>query len=153
MEAEKVLAERLSIYKIVTVDCVTLSLYDHAVQAGFPSPASDYIEEEIDLANYLNPKPLSTFVAKAVGESMINAFIPPGAYLIVDKSLKPSNNMIVIAVINGDFTIKRYINNSSGVRLMPANPKFPPIPITPEMDFRVWGVVTKIIIDPIKLGV
>ncbi len=145
--------EGLKIYRIVDVDFVTLSLYEHSIQAGFPSPAMDYIEEEIDLANYLNPKPLSTFVAKAVGESMINAFIPPGAYLIIDKSMKPKDNMIVIAVINGEFTIKRYINNSSGIRLMPANPKFQPILITEDMDFRVWGVATKIIIDPIKLGI
>ena len=153
MQSTKPLSEELKIYRIVNVDYVTISLYDHSIHAGFPSPASDYIEEEIDLANYLNPKPLSTFIAKAVGESMINAFIPPGAYLIIDKSLKPTNNMIVIAVINGEFTIKRYISNSSGITLMPANIKFQPISITEDMDFTIWGVVTKIIIDPIKLSI
>ncbi len=152
MEIFKILPEKLKVHRMVTSDCVTLLQYEHTVQAGFPSPAMDYIEEEIDLTSYLNPKPLSTFVAKAVGESMINAFIPPGAYLIVDKSLKPSNNMIVIAVINGEFTIKRYTNSGSEVWLMPANPEFQPIPISEDMDFKVWGVVTKIIIDPIKLG-
>ena len=78
---------------------------------------------------------------------MAEANIPDNALLIVDRSIKPLNNMIVIAVVNGEFTVKRFIRNSSGIRLMPANSKYPPMPITEDMDFRVWGTVTQIIIN------
>jgi DNA polymerase V len=117
------------------------------VPAGFPSPAAEYAEEEIDFNQYLRPRPLSTFVVRVIGDSMVDAHIPDKALLIVDKSLKPKNNMIVIAVVNGDFTVKKFIRNSSGIRLMPANLKYQPIPITEDMDFSIWGTVTKIIID------
>ncbi|WP_018611561.1 LexA family protein [Segetibacter koreensis] len=144
--------DEFKVYRIASTECVTLRLYDQSVPAGFPSPAMDYMEEEIDFNAYLKPRPLSTFAVKVDGESMINAFIPPGALLVVDKSITPVNNMIVVAVLNGEFTVKRYIINSNAVRLLPANPKFPPVPITEDMDFRIWGVVTKIIIDPINLS-
>jgi len=129
---------------------ILLRYLNSHIPAGFPSPATDYAEEEIDFNQYLRPRPLSTFVVRVKGDSMIEANIPDNALLIVDKALKPQNNMIVIAVVNGDFTVKRFIRNSSGIRLMPANEKYQPIPITDDMDFSIWGTVTKIIIDAVK---
>jgi DNA polymerase V len=117
------------------------------VQAGFPSPAADYLEEIIDLEHLLRHNPLSTFIVRNIGDSMIDAHIPPNSLLIVDKSVVPSNNKIVVAVVNGEFLLKYFIKNSSGIRLLPANKKYPPIPITEGMDFSIWGTVTKIILS------
>ena len=124
-----------------------LSYFDAGVSAGFPSPAADYMQEEIDLNTYLKPHPSSTFLIRVKGESMIDAFIPDGALLVIDRSITPSSNMIVLAVLDGELVLKRFVKNSSGIRLMPANLRYPPIPITDGMDFRVWGVVTQIIIN------
>lgn len=117
------------------------------IQAGFPSPAADYMEEAIDLEKLLRPNPVSTFFVRCTGDSMIDANILPGALLIVDRSVRLANNKIVVAVVNGEFLLKYYIKNSSGIRLLPANKKFDPIPITEGMEFSVWGVVTKIILN------
>lgn len=153
MKGAKVSADELKFYRIAKTGCVTLPVYEQAIPAGFPWPSLDYMEEEIDFNAYLKPRPLSTFAIRVQGDSMIEAFIPDGALLVVDKAMPPLNNMIVVAVVNGEFTVKRYITDRSGVRLMPANPKYSPIPVTDQMDFRVWGVVTKIIVDPIKLAI
>lgn len=118
------------------------------VAAGFPSPASDYTEENIDLAKELVPRPLSTFCFRAVNDSMIEAHIPPGAILVVDKSITPRNHAIVIASVNGEFLVKYFVRNREGIRLLPANKKYKPIPIGEGCDFAVWGVVTYIIIKP-----
>lgn len=119
------------------------------VQAGFPSPASDYSEEDINLEKILKPKS-SMFCFRAVNDSMIEANIPPDAILIVDKALKPLNNSIVIAVLNGEFTVKHLVKDIKGFTLVPANPKYKSIRITEEMDFSVWGVVTAVIIQTVK---
>jgi DNA polymerase V len=120
------------------------------VPAGFPSPASDYSEEDINLEQILKPKS-SMFCFRAVNDSMIGANIPPHAILIVDKALRPSNNAIVIAVLNGEFTVKYLVKDFKGYQLVPANPKYKSIRIDEGMDFSVWGVVTAIIIQTVKL--
>lgn len=120
------------------------------VQAGFPSPASDYMEESLDLNKELIRRPSSTYFFRAQNDSMINANIPPNAILIVDKAVKPKNNSIVIAVLNGEFTVKFLVQNQEGCMLIPANEKYKPIKISEGMDFTVWGVVTAIIIQTIK---
>lgn len=115
------------------------------VQAGFPSPASDYAEDDIDLAKLLKPKP-SMFCFRAVNDSMIGANIPEGAILVVDKAVAPKNYSIVIGVVNGEFTVKQYVKSFNRIQLLPANPKYKPIEITEGMQFEVWGVVTAIVI-------
>jgi DNA polymerase V len=125
-----------------------ISYYQAAVKAGFPSPALDYLEERIDLNKALIDHPLSTFIIECSGESMINAFIPPKAKLVVDKSITAKNGDIVVAVMNGDFTVKFLKKNDFKCWLVPGNSKFREIEITPEMNMQIWGVVTKIIIDP-----
>src|SRR5215211_5228545 len=117
------------------------------VPAGFPSPASDYMEEDIDFNTYLRPRPNSTFVVRVSGDSMINAHIPPGCLVVVDRSITPKNNAIVIATVNGENTIKYFIKNIHGCLLVPANKKYKPIVVTGEMDFSIWGTVTHVIIN------
>lgn len=114
------------------------------VKAGFPSPAADYIEERIDLNEEFIKHPLSTFLVNCEGDSMINAFIPPKATLVVDRSLQPKNGDIILAVLNGEFTVKYLKKNDHKCWLVPANSKYPQIPVTDEMHFQVWGVVTTI---------
>jgi len=122
-------------------------LFDACVPTGFPSPALDHMKERIDLNKELIQHPLSTFIIESSGYSMINAFIPPRARLIVDRSLTAKNGDIVLAVLNGEFTVKFLKKNNYKCWLMPANSKFKEIEITPEMDLQIWGVVTSIITD------
>ena len=141
----------ISIINDVNTGALMIESVNSTVSAGFPSPAADYIQEEIDLNQYLKPHPSATFIIRVKGDSMIEAFIPDGALLIVDRSIKPTNNKIVLAVLDGELVLKRFIKNSSGIRLMPANVKYEPIPINEEMDFRVWGTVTQIIINALTV--
>jgi len=141
------MSQHISLVEDSNVTAIPVRFFEAGVSAGFPSPAADYMQEEIDLNAYLKPRPAATFLIRVTGDSMIEAFIPDGALLVIDRSVKPVNNKIVLAVLNGELVLKRFIKNSSGIRLMPANPKYPPIPITDDMDFRVWGTVTNIIIN------
>lgn len=121
---------------------------DSRISAGFPSPANDYLEERINLNEEFIKHPLSTFIFTTEGDSMIGAFIPPKACLIVDRSVTPINGSIVLAVVNGEFTVKFLEKTGTCCRLLPANKKYKPLDITEEMQMQVWGVVTGIIIDP-----
>jgi DNA polymerase V len=123
----------------------TILYYDCKVPAGYPSPALDYLEKRIDLNEEFIKHPLSTFIVECEGLSMMNAYIPPKARLIVDRSLTPQNGDIVLAVLNGEFTVKFLKKNTHKCWLVPANSKFKEIEITPGMDIQIWGVVTHII--------
>lgn len=123
----------------------TIPFFNFKVPAGFPSPAMDYMEDRIDLNKELIHHPLSTFLIESEGTSMINAFIPPKAKLIVDRSLTPKNGDIVLAVINGEFTVKFLKKNDLKCWLCPANSKYEDIEITKEMNMQIWGVVTTIL--------
>lgn len=122
-----------------------IPLFEGSVQAGFPSPADDYMDMDLDLHDHLVQNPSSTFCVKAIGESMRDAGIQSGDVMIVDRSLEPSNRSIVLAVIDGEFTVKRVNINDKELYLMPENNSFTPIKITEEMDFQIWGIVTYII--------
>ena len=126
----------------------TYLMYESYIQAGFPSPAADYIEKRIDLNELLIKTPSATFFVKVEGESMLGAFIPPKALLIVDRSLTATSGDIIVAVLNGEFTVKRLLKTQAGLFLTPENKKYKSFKIEDGMDFQVSGVVTKIIIDP-----
>ncbi|HEY1056447.1 MAG TPA: translesion error-prone DNA polymerase V autoproteolytic subunit [Emticicia sp.] len=114
-----------------------------SVQAGFPSPARDDVEwKDMDLNELLVERPSSTFFFRTAGNSMIGAGILDKSILIVDRSIKPRDGMIVLAVLYGEYTVKYYREIDCKVYLMPANDAFPNIEIRQEMDFSVWGVVT-----------
>ena len=118
------------------------------VPTGFPSPAADYREDRIDLNEYLIKHPSATYFVFTGGDSMINAFIPPKAMLIVDRAITPENGDIVYAEIDGEFTVKYLKKNEHKSWLYPANSKYKPIEITSERDCIIWGVVTAIITNP-----
>jgi DNA polymerase V len=118
------------------------------VQAGFPSPADDFIENQLDLNELMVPHPTSTFFVRVEGDSMRGAGINNGDILVVDRSLEPASGKIVVAIINGEFTVKRFITDPKGVYLVPENKNYPTLKIEPESDFQVWGVVTYVIHKP-----
>jgi DNA polymerase V len=123
----------------------TIPAFMSCVQAGFPSPADDYIENKLDLNALVVKHPSATFFVRVEGESMKDADIHSGDILVVDRSVEASSGKIVIAVINGEFTVKRFIIKPSGAFLVPENPKYPTLKIEKDSDFQVWGVVTFVI--------
>ena len=122
-----------------------LPLFITAVQAGFPSPADDYIDRTLDLNELLIRHPAATFFIRAAGDSMKGAGITSGDILIVDRSEKPRSGSIIIAVIDGELTVKRLVKNGNTVSLVPENPEYKTIEISPESGFEVWGVVIHVI--------
>ena len=120
-------------------------LFATLVPAGFPSPADDYLESQLDLNKYLIQHPAATFFVRVTGDSMIGAGIHSGDRLIVDRALEPVNKKVVIAVINGELTVKRLCWQKNRPVLMPENDKYKPIFIENEMDLEIWGVVTSVI--------
>ncbi len=120
-------------------------LYAARVAAGFPSPADDYIEGKLDLNQHLVKHPAATFFVRVEGDSMIGAGIHSGDILVVDRSLKPCHGKIVIAVLNGELTVKRLEQRKGILRLLPENNSYPAVEITAAMDFMIWGVVTNVI--------
>lgn len=125
-----------------------LDLFLSPVPAGFPSPASDYIDKSIDLNEILIKNKVATFLVRALGDSMIEAGIFSGDILIIDKSITPANKNIVVAILNGEFTVKRFIKDGNKIFLQPENKKYRNIEISDEDDFKIWGVVTFVIHNP-----
>ena len=120
---------------------VELPYYDTKVQAGFPSPAEDHLEQRLDLNTLVIDNPSATFFVRVAGESMRGIGITDGDILVVDRSIENWENRFVGAVIDSEFTIKRFTKRNGTVVLEAENPDYPPIKITEEMDFSVWGVV------------
>ena len=135
----------ISIAKPETENSISLPAFSSTVQAGFPSPADDHIERRLDLNELVISHPAATFYVKVEGESMCDAGIHSGDILVVDRSKEPNHGKIVVAVINGEFTVKRFLVNKDGAWLAPENPAFSRIKVDSEADFQVWGVVTYII--------
>lgn len=111
------------------------------IAAGFPSPADDYIDKGIDLNQELIDHPAATFFLRVRGESMKDAGIIDGDTLVVDRSLKPYHNAIIVAFLNGEFTVKRYQKKDARVYLIAENVDYENILVTAQDDFEVWGVV------------
>lgn len=115
------------------------------VQAGFPSPAEHYIERELDLNDYFSPNRDAVYYVRVTGESMTGACIFPGDILCVDRSLDFFDGAIIIASVDGEFTVKYLRKDGSHVYLEAANPRFQPIYLSPSQDIRFWGVVTGVV--------
>lgn len=124
---------------------VALPLFVSGVKAGFPSPAEDFIDKSLDLNELLIKHPAATFFVRVDGNSMINAGISSGDILIVDRSLEAQNNSIIVAIVDGEFTVKRLKKAGKQIVLIPENPEYNPILIHSETQFEVWGVVTTVI--------
>jgi DNA polymerase V len=125
------------------VSLVSVLVSPVPVAAGFPSPAQDYFDGRIDLNEHLIKDVTSTYVVRVCGESMEGAGISDGDELIVNRALEPRDGCVVVAVLDGELTIKRLRITASGVVLQAENPKFPDIHVAALSDLTIWGVATR----------
>ncbi len=136
--------------KIITPKISTsqpIPYFESFVHAGFPSPAEGYSNKKLDLNEYIIKHPHSTFFVKVEGDSMKGSGIYSGDIVVVDRILDAKHNHIVLAVIDGEFTLKRLSitqlkNGQQQITLFPENSNYQPINIVESMDFQIWGVVT-----------
>ena len=115
-------------------------LFAHAVCAGFPSPADDYVEEHISLDAYLIARPEATFFLRVAGHSMQGMGIHDGDLLVVDRSVTAVSGHVVIAVVNGELTVKQFHRTANGCVLRAAHTDYPDILIDAEQELHIWGV-------------
>ena len=132
-------------FRNISVRGAEFPLFVVRVPAGFPSPADDYIENTLDLNDFLIEHPAATFFVRVTGDSMTGAGINSGDILIVDRALTPRSGSIVVAILNGEFTVKRLSCVNGKIFLLPENPAYDPIEITEGSGFEVWGVVAHVI--------
>ena len=118
--------------------------FAEALHAGFPSPAADHSGERINLTKEMSPNPETTFYAHIEGDSMRDAGILDGDIVVVDRSLEPKSGDIIVAYLDGEYTVKEFRMDASGrfAWLIPHNPDFQPIRVESDSNFSVWGVVT-----------
>lgn len=123
------------------------SMAQDSIHAGFPSPATDYMTQAVDLNKELVRHPAATFYGRVVGDSMIDAGVEEGDILVIDKSLDPKDRDMCVCFLDGEFALKyiRLTADGTAVSLEPANPAYPVIRVTEGVDFRLWGVVTYVI--------
>lgn len=122
---------------------VWLQVCPWKVPAGFPSPAADYAYKSIDLNEHLIRNKEATFVFRVKGDSMTGVGINEGDELLVDRSIEPRHGHIVVAILNGDFTVKRLHQRGGVVKLIAENPRYAPIVLKDGQELVVWGVVTR----------
>lgn len=124
---------------------VSLPLFLGGVSAGFPSPAEDYTDRKLDLNELLIKNQAATFFVRVDGDSMIGAGIHHNDILVVDRSLEAASGDIVIAILDGELTVKRLVRDAQCGRLVAENPDYPSIEITEENGCEIWGVVTSVV--------
>ena len=148
MAPEDDIDEKTVVDEIFTADASSefeLPLAEVSVQAGFPSPAEDYIEDRIDLNEHLIDHPAATYFVRVAGTSMVGAGIHDGDILVVDRALEPVDGKVVVASLDGNLSVKRLKKSEDSVYLMAENDEYEDIEITPHNEFQVWGVVTHVI--------
>ncbi|HPU79982.1 translesion error-prone DNA polymerase V autoproteolytic subunit [Accumulibacter sp.] len=122
-----------------------IRLLAHRMSAGFPSPAADYAEDGLDLNDYLIRNKPATFMFTVRGDSMIGASIEEGDKVLVDRALTPKSRDIIVAVVDGEYTIKRLYKYRGRVELRPENPNYPSIVLKDGADLQTWGVVVGVV--------
>ena len=122
-----------------------LPFVDGGISAGFPSPADDFLDTNIDLNKHLIKNPSTTFYGRVRGNSMIDAGIHDGDLLVIDKSLEPQSDKIAVCFIDGEFTVKRIQIEKDTVWLIAENKDYQPIKVTKENELLIWGIVTNVI--------
>jgi DNA polymerase V len=122
-----------------------LPLFTCPVSAGFPSPAEDYLDGQLDLNHHLIENPTATFFVRVAGDSMIGAGIHSGDLLVVDRSLEAYDGRVAIAIVDGELLVKRLRWRKGRLYLKAEHPDYPPLLVREEMDFEVWGIVTTVI--------
>ena len=115
------------------------------VSAGYPSPADDYLDGSLDLNQHLIKHPTATFFVRVAGSPCVRLGIHSGDVLIVDRALTPGDGSVIIAIVNGELTVKRLSKRQGTLMLVPENNQYPPLAITETTAFEVWGVVTYVI--------
>lgn len=120
----------------------SLTLFESPVHAGFPSPAADYAQKRINLNEHLLINEQASYLFRVRGESMLGIGIYDGDTLVVDRSITPQHNQIVLAVIDDEFTVKRLYKRGGVIKLIPENPSFPIIELSEGQELCIWGVVT-----------
>ncbi len=133
------------LYPTKTPNKVSLPLFTGKVAAGFPSPADDYVEKNLDLNELLVQKPVATFFVRSQGESMLGAGIHPNDILVVDRSLESVSGKVVISAINGDLTVKRLDRVNDQWHLKAENSAYADIFLHDDMEMVIWGEVTNVI--------
>lgn len=121
-----------------------LPLFVSKVSAGFPSPAQDYVEQTLDLNELCIKRPAATFFVRVDGDSMIDAGIFSNDILIVDRSVKPAHGDVVVAQVNGEFTVKELCLRPT-LMLVPRNKSFEPISFADDSELQIFGVVTNVL--------
>ena len=127
------------------MDDVKCGMAQSGIHAGFPSPATDYMTQAIDLNKELVRHPAATFYGRVVGDSMIDAGVEEGDILVIDRSLEPQDGDMAVCFVDGEFPLNRLCFTDGGLKLVPANPNYPEIEITEGVEFIMWGVVTYVI--------
>ncbi len=141
---DKMRNKNLQFFKVNVESNSTIN-YVGGVNAGFPSPADDYMDLKIDLNQELVNNPEATFYARVRGTSMINAGLDEGDVLVIDRSLDPKENSIAVCFLDGEFTVKRIKIEKDFCWLVPENKEFSPIKVTEDNDFLIWGIVSYVI--------
>lgn len=134
-----------SVQSVAWAGSLCLPLLVEPVSAGFPSPADDHLQNSLNLDEALIPHPAATFLMRVDGDSMEGCGIFSGDLLVVDRSLNPVDGAVVIAVLDAEFTVKRFRKTQGKILLTAENPDYPPITVQRGMDFSVWGVVTFVV--------
>ncbi len=116
-----------------------------SVVAGFPSPAEQYVEPPLDINEYLIKRREATFLMRVEGDSMRDAAILDKDIIVVDRSLRPASGDIIVASVDGEFTVKRFRRDKDGVRLEPANPDYPTIALEPGRQLQYFGKVIGVV--------
>ncbi len=129
----------------ITNKRIYLPIASSMIQAGFPSPATEYENECLDINDMIVSNPAATFYVRVRGNSMIDANISDGDILVVDRSVEAAHGKIIIAVVDGEFTVKTLFCKDGIVKLIPANPEFPELILSNHQELNVWGVVSYII--------
>ena len=138
-------SEFLTFYSVSTETHLERPFVEGGVKAGFPSPAEDFTELNIDLNLALLKNPEATFFARVNGDSMEDMDIHNGDLLVVDRSRQAADGKVAVCYLDGEFTLKRIKLEKDFCWLMPANTKYKPIKVTSENDFVIWGIVTFVI--------
>lgn len=115
------------------------------IHAGFPSPATDYMTQAIDLNKELVKHPAATFYGRVAGDSMVDAGVEEGDILVIDRALNAQDGDMAVCFVDGEFTLKHLKFHEGGLTLVPANDRYPCIEIGEGSDFIMWGVVTYVI--------
>ncbi|MFY0481683.1 LexA family protein [Flavobacterium sp. PLA-1-15] len=136
---------KMEFFGVDTSTAMPLPYFAGGVSAGFPSPADDFLEDNLDFNKQFIKNPSSTFYVRVKGNSMIDAGISDKDILVVDRSLDPKTGDIAVCFLDGEFTVKHILIEKEIVWLVPKNDEFEPIKVTAENELTIWGVVINVI--------